>query len=136
MNKKVENAVKLSFKGKNTHSIFTNYKIIELEPADWAENYKMKLRFCWKIANFQADTKKNPEEVEFREQKRNILIELIDILDNNEASSLLLNQETLAESMIMISKNVYRTFTNKSKSFVMLMLILLMTCRQQKAVIG
>jgi hypothetical protein len=75
----------------------------------------MKLRFCWKIANFQADSKKNPEMIEFKEQKRNVLIELIDVLEDNEAVDILLNQEILAESMIMISKNVYRTFANKSK---------------------
>jgi hypothetical protein len=75
----------------------------------------LKLKFCWKAANFQADAKKNPEQIEFRDKKREILIELIDILDDNEAHEYLMNADILAESMVMISKNVYRTFTNKSK---------------------
>ena len=91
-----------------------NYHL-DLSQTHWVHNYKLKLRFCWRIANFQADSKKSPEQVEFREQKRNTLIELIDILDDNEASEYLLNQEIVAESMIMVSKNVYRTFSNKSK---------------------
>lgn len=53
--------------------------------------------------------------IEFKEEKRNVLIELIDVLDDPEAVDTLLNQEILAESMVMISKNVYRTFSNKSK---------------------
>lgn len=53
--------------------------------------------------------------MEFRDQKRNTLIDLIDILDDNQASDYLLNEVTLAESMQMVSKNVYRTFSNKSK---------------------
>lgn len=81
----------------------------------WPDNYKLKLRYCWKIANFQADAKKEPENQEFKESKRNVLIELIDVLEDNEAVDYLLNQEILSESMQMISKNVYRTFTNKSK---------------------
>lgn len=52
--------------------------------------------------------------IEFKEAKRNILIELIDILDDSEAPETLLNEEVLQESMQMISKNVYRTFTNKA----------------------
>ena len=87
---------------------------VDIDPSAWPQIYKLKLKFCWKIANFQADSKKNPEQIEFRDKKREILIELIDILDDNEADNYLLNADILAESMEMISKNVYRTFTNKS----------------------
>ena len=93
-----------------------NSGFVDIDPKQWPQNYKLKLRFCWRIANFQADAKKNPEMIEFKEEKRNILIELIDVLDDPEAVDTLLTQDILAESMIMISKNVYRTFSNKSKS--------------------
>ena len=39
------------------------------------------MQFCYEAANFQADSKKNPEQVEFKEKKRETMIELIDILD-------------------------------------------------------
>lgn len=67
------------------------------------------------MANFQADSKKNPDQVEFKDKKRETLIELIDVLDDSEAYDTLLNESILKESMVMISKNVYRTFSNKSK---------------------
>lgn len=28
------------------------YVILELDTRDWCEYYKLKLRFCWRIANF------------------------------------------------------------------------------------
>ena len=77
--------------------------------------YKLKLKFCHQVANFQADSKKQPEQVEFKDKKRETLIELIDILDDSEAYDTLLNESILKESMAMIAKNVYRTFSNKSK---------------------
>jgi len=52
--------------------------------------------------------------VEFKDKKRETLIELIDILDDNEAAEYLLTDEIMKESMVMITKNVYRTFQNKS----------------------
>jgi hypothetical protein len=42
------------------------------------------------------------------------MIELIDILDDTNAQDYLLNENILKESMIMIEKNIFRTFTNKS----------------------
>ena len=52
--------------------------------------------------------------MEFKDKKRETLIELIDILDDNEAAEYLLTDEIMKESMVMITKNVYRTFQNKS----------------------
>jgi hypothetical protein len=48
--------------------------------------------------------------VEFREKKREVLIELIDVLDESNAYDYLMNEDILRASMDMISKNVYRTF--------------------------
>jgi len=45
------------------------------------------------------------------------MIDLIDILDDNNAYDYLLTEEILQESMQMIEKNIFRTFANKSKSF-------------------
>ena len=45
-----------------------------------------------------------------------MLIELIDILDDSYASDFLLNQGILEATMVMVEKNIFRTFTNKSKS--------------------
>ena len=43
------------------------------------------------------------------------MIELIDILDEQEADEYLHTEETLRAAMIMIEKNIFRTFQNKSK---------------------
>jgi hypothetical protein len=42
------------------------------------------------------------------------MIELIDILDDDNAQDNLLNEHILKESMVMIEKNIFRTFVNKS----------------------
>jgi hypothetical protein len=68
------------------------------------------MQFCYEPANFQADPKKNPEQVEYKDNKREIMIELIDILDENEADEYLHTEETLRAAMIMIEKNIFRTF--------------------------
>ena len=52
---------------------------------------------------------------EFKEKKKEVLIELIDILDDSDSQDFLFNVDILSEAMEMISRNVYRTFTNKSK---------------------
>jgi serine/threonine-protein phosphatase 2A regulatory subunit B' len=49
-----------------------------------------------------------------RDKKREVLIELIDVLDDQDATHTLLTEEILEASMEMISRNVYRTFTNKN----------------------
>lgn len=54
--------------------------------------------------------------MEFKEKKREIMIELIDILDDGEvAEEFLHNEDILRSSMVMIEKNIFRTFANKSK---------------------
>ena len=77
--------------------------------------YKLKLMYCHKSSNFQADSKKNPELIEFRDKKRETLIELIDVLDDGHAHDELLSEDILRASMIMIERNIFRTFANKSK---------------------
>lgn len=77
--------------------------------------YKLKLKYCYPLANFQADSKKNPEQIDFRDKKKEVLIELIDILDETSAYDHLLTKEILVESIVMIERNIFRTFQNKSK---------------------
>ena len=75
----------------------------------------MKLKFCYNPANFHADAKKQPEQIEFRDKKREVMIELIDVMDDPNAVDYLLNEDTLQCSITMIEKNIFRTFSNKSK---------------------
>ena len=42
------------------------------------------------------------------------MIEMIDVLDENEASDVLLSDKIVAEAFKMICSNLFRTFTNKS----------------------
>lgn len=89
-------------------------KFFDRDSDDWPQLYKYKLLFCYRAANFQADSKKEPKEVEFKEKKREVLIELIDILDESPADELLHTEEILAASIEMIERNIFRTFANKN----------------------
>jgi hypothetical protein len=48
--------------------------------------------------------------IEFKEQKREVMIELIDVLDDSQAVDILLTEDILKASMVMIQKNIFRTF--------------------------
>lgn len=43
------------------------------------------------------------------------MIEIIDLLDEQEAPDVVINEKTLEAAMQMISTNLFRTFANKSK---------------------
>ena len=86
---------------------------LDRDAYDWPELYKYKLIFCCTTANFQAESKKQPEEVNFRDQKRETLIELVDVLDESEAYDTLHTEPVLQASMEMIEANIFRTFANK-----------------------
>mmetsp|Transcript_34875 Transcript_34875/g.26042 ORF Transcript_34875/g.26042 Transcript_34875/m.26042 type:complete len:188 (+) Transcript_34875:269-832(+) len=60
-----------------------------------------------------ADFSEQKKDVEFKDVKKEILIELIDILDDPAALQFLLNETILSNSIKMISCNLFRTFTNK-----------------------
>jgi hypothetical protein len=64
-------------------------------PEKWSDIFKLKLIYCHRIANFQAEQKKEPEQVDFRDKKREVLIELIDVLDESSAYDYLMNQDIL-----------------------------------------
>ena len=51
----------------------------------------------------------------FRDAKRETLIELIDVLDEQYADELLHVESILAASIKMIDHNIFRAFSNKSK---------------------
>ena len=71
-----------------------------------------KLRACHEIADF-SETKK---DAVLKENKKECLIEIIDLLDENEAPDYVINEKVLAEAIKMISVNLFRTFANKGKS--------------------
>ena len=52
-----------------------------------------------------------------KENKKECLIEIIDVLDESEAVDTIINEKTLAEAIKMISANLFRTFSNKGKLF-------------------
>jgi len=84
---------------------------IDSDPSKWQLLYIAKLRACFDIADF-TDAKKDSE---FKENKKECLIELIDILDENEAPETIINEKVLIEAFKMIQANLFRTFSNKSK---------------------
>jgi len=55
----------------------------------------MKLIFCYNPANFHADAKKQVDQIEFREKKREVMIELIDVVDDPQAVDYLINEDIL-----------------------------------------
>jgi hypothetical protein len=70
-----------------------------------------KLRACHTIADF-SEVKK---DAELKEDKKECLIEVIDLLDEQEAPDCLFNEKILEAAVNMISANLFRTFSNKSK---------------------
>lgn len=80
--------------------------------------YIAKLRACYKLADF-SDSKK---DTEFKEQKKECMIDLIDTLDDaNIAPQNLFNEQILKEAIKLVESNIFRTFTNKSKAICVLM---------------
>ena len=77
----------------------------------WQILYLAKLKACHKIADF-SDSKK---DVELKEAKKECLIEIIDVLDEPEAADYIIKERVLEATMSMISANLFRTFSNKSK---------------------
>jgi serine/threonine-protein phosphatase 2A regulatory subunit B' len=73
--------------------------------------YIAKLRACYKLADF-SDSKK---DTEFKEQKKECMIDLIDTLDDpNLAPQYLFNEQILKEAIKLVESNIFRTFSNKS----------------------
>jgi hypothetical protein len=84
-----------------------------VEPEKWKSLYTAKLRACYRAADF-SDSKK---DLEFKEQKKETMIDLIDTLDDtNLAPQYLFNEPILKEVIKLVETNIFRTFTNKSKS--------------------
>jgi len=82
-----------------------------LDYSKWQILYLAKLKACHRIADF-SDNKK---DLELKEQKKECLIEIIDILDEPEAADHIFKERVLEAAMQMISANLFRTFANKSK---------------------
>lgn len=64
-----------------------------------------------------ADFTEPKKDIELKENKKECLIELIDILDENDAPSTVINEKVLIEAFKMIQANLFRTFSNKSKRY-------------------
>ena len=69
------------------------------------------MKACHTIADF-SDSKK---DLELKESKKETLIEIIDLLDEQEAPDYVINEKILEAAFKMISMNLFRTFANKSK---------------------
>ena len=77
----------------------------------WPIIFIAKCRACAvQIADF-SDPKK---DLELKDDKKECLIEMIDVLNEPEAADILLNDKILTEAFKMISANLFRTFANKS----------------------
>ena len=90
-----------------TQSLF----LPDVDPSKWQILYLAKLKACHTIADF-SDSKK---EVDLKEIKKETLIEIIDLLDEQDAPDFVINSKVLEAALQMISVNIFRTFANKSK---------------------
>lgn len=73
--------------------------------------YVAKLKACHRLADF-SDVKK---DAEFKEHKKEAMIDLIDILEDvGNAQAYLFNDAILKEAIKLVELNIFRTFTNKS----------------------
>lgn len=82
-----------------------------MEHEKWRVLYIAKVKACHKLADF-TDAKKDQD---LKDQKKDTLIEVIDILDDSAAPQYLLNEQILKEAVKLMEANLFRTFTNKSK---------------------
>ena len=64
-----------------------------------------------------ADFSDPAKDLQLKDDKKECLIEMIDVLDESESVDTLLNDKTMVEAFKMISSNLFRTFANKSKHF-------------------
>lgn len=63
-----------------------------------------------------ADFTDVKKDAEVKDDKKECLIELIDVLDENEAADCLHTENVLREAVTTIGANLFRTFANKSKT--------------------
>jgi hypothetical protein len=90
-----------------------------VEPEKWKTLYVAKIRACYKAADF-SDSKK---DLEFKEQKKETMIDLIDSLEDSvHAPQYLFNEQILKEVVKLVEANIFRTFSNKSKYLIVLLL--------------
>lgn len=85
----------------------------DVDSRKWPIIYLAKLRACQQHHADFTDVKK---DVELKEDKKECLIELIDVLDETEAANTLHNSQILEAAIQMIGINLFRTFANKSKT--------------------
>ena len=93
------------------YSLHLLVKLIDIDCSKWQILYLAKLKACHKIADF-SDSKKDQD---LKEQKKECLIEIIDVLDETDAIDHIIKERVLEAAMQMISVNLFRTFANKSK---------------------
>ena len=88
------------------------------------------MRACYKLADF-SDSKK---DTEFKEQKKECMIDLIDTLDDvNLAPQYLFNEQILKEAIKLVESNIFRTFSNKSNRILSIMIV---NSEQKKFICG
>ena len=87
---------------------------VDTDSEKWPILLQAKAKACsTSIADFQDVTK----DLQLKEDKKECLIEMIGVLDGLSES--LLTEHMVGECFRMISTNLFRTFTNKSKSVKM-----------------
>ena len=81
------------------------------DKSKWQLIYLAKLKALYEIADF-SDPKK---DIDFKENKKECLIDVIGFIDDNEAVDTVINEKVLTKVIKMISANLFRTFLNKGK---------------------
>ena len=110
--------------------MISTYIFIDVEPEKLKTLYIAKLRACYKLADF-SDSKK---DTEFKEQKKECMIDLIDTLDDaNLAPQYLFNEQILKEAIKLVESNIFRTFSNKSNRILSIMIV---NSEQKKFICG
>lgn len=88
-----------------------------MEPEKVKALYIAKIRACYKLADF-SDAKK---DTEYKDQKKECMIDLIDTLDDqNIAPQYLFNEQILKEAVKLVESNIFRAFSNKSRPSIFL----------------
>ena len=87
--------------------------VVDVEHRKWPIIYLAKLRAC---QHQHADFTDAKKDTDLKDDKKECLIELIDVLDESEAANCLHTVQIMEATIQMISANLFRTFANKSKT--------------------
>ena len=77
-------------------------------PIDGA-SLELKIKYCETIFDFKQDEKSNPTVAEAKDKKREVLLQIINLVDSDSVNKNMLLNQLLPTVFSMIEVNIFRT---------------------------